>query len=145
MPARRIEVLPRPDWPKRIVRSLRCTRRASSATSSSRPWKKPRVSSVNESRPSHGFCGVDRWQIAAAGWSSGGIRARRLVRERAASNSCRRRDELAASTRRPAARVKCTARNLSGTLRVARSFVSSMHTGRMNIAPSAMLRVRSIA
>ena len=37
MPARRIEVLPRPDCPKRIVSGLRCTRRASSAISSSRP------------------------------------------------------------------------------------------------------------
>jgi len=42
------------------------------------------------------------------------------------------------------AEVMCSARNLSGTRAIA-AFVSSMHTGRMKIAPSAMLRERSMA
>jgi len=39
IPASQDQVLPRPDWPKRIESAFLCTRRASSAISSSRPWK----------------------------------------------------------------------------------------------------------
>ncbi len=44
----------------------------------------------------------------------------------------------------PGSGVKCSALNLSGT-NAAAAVVASMLTGRMNSAPSAMLRARSMA
>ena len=66
-----------------------------------------------------------------------------LHERRAESRSCRRATN-AGATSPPASRVKCTVLNFSGTC-ASPSFVSSMQTGRMKSAPSAMLRARSIA
>src|SRR5262249_44818050 len=62
---------------------------------------------------------------------------------RAERSSCKRRAN-SGETSPPGSRVKCSALNRSGTCALPAS-VSSMHTGRMKSAPSAILRARSSA
>ncbi len=71
------------------------------------------------------------------------LRVRRCHPLRAASRSCSRRANSGV-TSPPGSRVKCTALNFSGTC-ASPPFVSSIVTGMMKSAPSAMLRARSIA
>ncbi len=71
------------------------------------------------------------------------LRGRRCHPLRAASRSLSRRANSGV-TSPPGSRVKCTALNLSGTC-ASPPFVSSIVTGMMKSAPSAMLRARSIA
>jgi hypothetical protein len=86
-----------------------------------------------------GMLGIDRSVDRRRG---AGIRGRH---GQASPENRRRRRAAKASPPSPAGRrVKCAALNLSGT-RAVTSTVSSMQTGRMKTAPSAMLRVRSIA
>ena len=80
--------------------------------------------------------GIDRHRVGAL--------QRRAAHERPPrASSCSRRTNSGLGSP-PGRRVMCTARNFSGTSASA-SGVSSMHTGRMNTAPSAMLRERSTA
>ena len=67
----------------------------------------------------------------------------RVHRERARMKSSRRCAK-SAGTCPPGSWLKCSALNLSGT-RASAAVVASMLTGRMNNAPSAMLRTRSMA
>ena len=131
--------MPRPDLPNSTVSSLRCTRRDELGDLLIAAVEIA-AGVLGEGRQAQPRMGV---VDGAVGSPRDGRAADVVHVERACMKSSRRRANSGV-TCPPGSCVKCSDLNLSGTSASA-ALVASMQTGRMNTAPSAMLRERSMA